>query len=71
MAGKAVGEHFQFFAEAGRRGGLPVCFGEHGDVAPFFGKLFEFGTEAVDNGVVNVVDGIAEGAGHSGIVDVL
>lgn len=48
-----------------------MCLGEHGDVAPFFGKLFEFGTEAVDNGVVNVVDGIAEGAGHSGIVDVL
>ena len=71
MPGKPVGKDFDFFAEPGGRSRLPVRFGKHGYVFPFLGKFFEFCPQAVHHGVIHVIDGIPERAGHGRVVDIL
>ena len=48
-----------------------MSFGQHRHFFPFFGQLFEFGDQFVDDRIIDIVNGIPERTGNRCIVDIL
>ena len=58
-------------AEAGGRCRLPVGLGEHRDVTPLLGIVVQLLNQFLEKGIIDIVQGLLNGKGHRGVVDVL
>ena len=68
---EAVDVDHELLAQARGRGGLAVGAGEHGHGAPLLGVVVEQVDELFEQGDVDAVEGLLQGQGYGGVVDVL